>query len=467
MNQTASDRIAIVKDSELEPQHQNLWKKAMLAAEQKNWEYVVNLVLPIVKAVPNFLDGRMLLRTAEADRAGGGKKMSLGFGGGGLFKSGGKKDPWEQISDLEENVFQKDPYNTSANQQLYDLALKVHFPELGALALETIRRGSPDNTKNLHRLAQHYLGYDEPEKAGEIFAALLKINPQDMEARKGEQHAAARTSILRQGWGGGDFRETMKDQGEAAKLEMLSKQGMTKEQMESFLAETIEQYNADQSNIMVVKRMADLYERLDDLDNAHAFYKYALDLNPADVSMQRKVDQIRDKVQDRELEQMEADIAANPDAADAGEKRARIDAIRQKRAQLLVGEAKARADRNPTDKTLRFELGQAFFNAGMHTEAIPELQQAKSNPHIRTKAMLMLGRCFEKKNMNDLAQNALADAASELTVMDNIKKEILYELALVHEKMGQKEQYLDSLKEIYNADYGYRDVAKRVESSYS
>lgn len=467
MNQTASERIAIATDSDLPPAQLNLWKKALLSAEQKNWEYVVNLVLPVVKAVPNFMEGRMLLRTAEAEKAaGGGKKLSLGFGGGGLFKGSSKKDPWEQIADLEENVFQKDPFNGSANQHLYDLALKLHFPELGALALETIRRGSPENTKNLHKLAQHYMAYEEPEKAGEVYSAALKANPQDMEARKGEQHAAARTSILRQGWGG-DFRDSMKDQGEAAKLELLNKQGMTKEQMESFLADTIEQYNQDQTNITVVKRMADLYERLDDLEHAQAFYKYALDLNPADVSMQRKVDQLRDKVQEVELQRMETEIAQNPDAPDAEEKRARIAEIRLERAKVLVGEAKSRVERNPTDKTLRFELGQAFFNASMYTEAIPELQQAKSNPHIRTKAMLMLGRCFEKKNMNDLAQNAFADAVSELTVMDNIKKELLYELALVYEKMGQSEEYLSSLKEIYNADYGYRDVAKRVESSYS
>ena len=242
---------------------------------------------------------------------------------------------------------------------------------------------------------------------------------------------------------------------------------MTKEQMESFLADTIEQYNQDQTNITVVKRMADLYERLNDLENAQTFYAYALTLNPADVSMQRKVDQLRDKVQEQELQQMETEIAQNPDAPDAEEKRARIAEIRLERAKVLVGEAKTRVERNPTDKTLRFELGQAFFNAGMFTEAIPELQQAKSNPHIRTKAMLMLGRCFEKKNMNDLAQNAFADAVSELAVMDNIKKELLYELALVHEKMGQAEEYLNSLKEIYNADYGYKDVATRVESSYS
>ena len=79
----------------------------------------------------------------------------------------------------------------------------------------------------------------------------------------------------------------------------------------------------------------------------------------------------------------------------------------------------------------------------------------------------MLGRCFERKNMNDLAKTFLTEAAKELVVMDAIKKEVLYELAKVLEKMGDKTGSLDALKEIYNADYGYRDVAKRVEASYS
>ena len=124
-------------------------------------------------------------------------------------------------------------------------------------------------------------------------------------------------------------------------------------------------------------------------------------------------------------------------------------------------------DRNPTDKQFQYDLGSAYFYAGMYTEAIPHLQQAKSNPHLRAKAIIMLGRCFGNKNMNDLAKSALMEASKEVLIMDSTKKEILYELALVHEKMGEREPYLDALKEIYNADYGYKDVAKRVESSYA
>jgi len=50
--------------------------------------------------------------------------------------------------------------------------------------------------------------------------------------------------------------------------------------------------------------------------------------------------------------------------------------------------------------------------------------------------------------------------------MDNSKKDALYNLGTVYEEMGNKEQSLECMKEIYNNDYGYRDVAQRVEGSY-
>jgi tetratricopeptide (TPR) repeat protein len=359
----------IIKDTEIDPKYHNLWKRALVSADQKNWEYVVNLVLPIVKDNLGFLDGRMLLRSAEGEIAGSGKKFSLSLGGG-MFKSS-KKEPADQIAELEENVFQKDPFNMNANTQLYELAMKLHFPELAAFALETVRRGHPENTKNMHKLAQHYMAHELPEKAAIVYQAIVKVDPRDMEAQKGDKDAAAKTSILRQGWSGANFRDAMKDSGEAAKLEMLSKQGMTQDQMEQFLAETIAQYEADQTNLIIVKRMADLYERLGHLDSALMFYEYTLQLNPGDVSMTRKVEILRDKVQDIKLNQMEAEIEADPNAPDIEDKRAQIAEIRRERAGVMIQDSKGRVERNPTDKGLRYELGQAYFNAEMYTEAIP------------------------------------------------------------------------------------------------
>jgi len=48
-----------------------------------------------------------------------------------------------------------------------------------------------------------------------------------------------------------------------------------------------------------------------------------------------------------------------------------------------------------------------------------------------------------------------------------VKKETLYSLGEVYEGMGDKEKAIDCFKQIYEVDYGYRDVATRVESSYA
>ena len=124
-------------------------------------------------------------------------------------------------------------------------------------------------------------------------------------------------------------------------------------------------------------------------------------------------------------------------------------------------------DQNPTDPQLRFELGTALYKAGDHSAAIPHLQQATRNPHIRTKVLLLLGRTFRAKGMFDLSIKQLTDALADLHVMDHVKKEVLYEKGLIHTEMGDKDAALNCFKQIYEVDYGYRDVAKRVESSYA
>ena len=139
---------------------------------------------------------------------------------------------------------------------------------------------------------------------------------------------------------------------------------------------------------------------------------------------------------------------------------------KKKRAEMLIDEARKRVERIPTDLQLRFELGEHLVNAERYRDALPELQRARQNPHARLKAMNLLGRCYQELGMLDLAMKQLEDAAKEILSMDAMKKQIVYNLGLVYEQMGEREKSLNCMKQIYEADYGYKDVAQRVESSY-
>ena len=159
-------------------------------------------------------------------------------------------------------------------------------------------------------------------------------------------------------------------------------------------------------------------------------------------------------------------MAASPDDPDGPRYREEMEELRKQRAAFILAEARERVDRNPTDLLAHFDLGVALMDSGQPQDAIGHFQRARSNPSVRLKAMGKLGQCYVARNMNDLAAKTFSDAVAELTAMDSVKKDLLYNLGTVYLSMEKKTEALDCFKQIYEVDYGYRDVAQKVESSY-
>ena len=158
--------------------------------------------------------------------------------------------------------------------------------------------------------------------------------------------------------------------------------------------------------------------------------------------------------------------AGNEDHEEAPQFRDELEGLLKERAESQIGDARRRVERNPTDLQLRYELGERLMQAGQYTDAIPELQRGKNNPNVRLRAMNLLGQCFTEKGMLDMAVSQFKTVVSEIGPMDSTKKEVLYKLGMVYEKMGNRKEYLECMKQFYEVDYNYLDVAKRVESSY-
>jgi len=258
----------------------------------------------------------------------------------------------------------------------------------------------------------------------------------------------------------------MKDKGQAKRLELEAKQGMTDDQTEELLAEYMAEYAQDQTNVNTVRKIADLLERLGRFDESYQYYHYAWTISNGDPSLETKVLKLHDKLHEIHIKQLEVWIAENPTHPDVETQQQEVDRLKKEREERLVAVSKERVEKNPTDPQLRFELGSHLYAAGHPTEAIPELQRAKSNPHIRTKAMLILAKCYDAKNMIDLAARTLKEGVAELHAMDGTKKEMLYTLGHLLRRGKNEAEAVDCWKQIYEVDYGYLDVAKLVEESY-
>lgn len=464
--------MAVKNEKDLPENLKAVWLKAMSAMELRNFGYASQLYQSILKVHPEFLLARQLARKAAIAKTSGKKGMLSGLSSASFstmkVQSLVKKDPKAAMEAIEK-ILETDPFNAQVNQLLRESSLALELPEVAEFALQTIVEGNPKDTRTMHELAKLYVNHAKPHKAVDVYAKILDVSPNDLAAIKGGKDASAAASMQSGGWNNADatYRDLIKDKSEAEALEQKNRVVRSDEVIDSLLADLHAKVQAEPQNVDASRRIAELYEQKEDLENAIAWFHYAAELGKnSDANLVRKVSDLRLRQFDLSIESFETYIAENPGTPEAEKCETQLEEIRRERAKILLEEARHRVDRNPTDLIARFELGEILANIGSYKEATAELQKARQNPSVRLKAMNLLGRCYSERGMYDLAAETLSSAASELSQMDNIKKQIVYNLGIVYDKMGKTDEAIQCMKQIYSADAAYRDVEERVEGSY-
>ena len=464
--------MAVRTEKELNEMQRSHWLKAVAAIELRNFGYAISLLQGILKQEPEFLTGRQLLRRTEVTKSKSAKKsfFNISIAPIAVMKAQReiKKDPKHAVEMLEK-VLEEEPYQRQANLVLKEAAVAAGWPEIGVFALRTLLEANPRDLKVLHELGRLYHELGENDREVEIYNQITEINPLDAEALRLGKNASAHASIKSGGWTQAEsYRDLIKDKEVAISLEQQSRMKLTGESLDQQIAETHARHRVEPANIDLARRLGALNEQKEDFEAAIGWYQYAADLTKgADAGLARKVSDLKIQCLGREITGREEFLSTH--AADHelyAKKSDELQVAKKKRAEILLEDARKRLERNPTDLQLRFELGEHLVNAGHFREAVAELQRARQNPNARLKAMNLLGCCYSELGMLDLAMKQLEEASKEILSMDAIKKEIVYNLGLAYERMGDKEKSLNCMKQIYEADYGYKDVATRVESSY-
>ena len=448
------------------------WLKAVAALELRNFGYAISLLQGILKQEPEFLTGRQLLRRTEITKTKAEKKGFFNISTAALAVMKAqrelKKDPKRGIEMLEK-ILEDEPFNRPANLALKEAAVAAGWPEIGVLALQTLLEEKPRDPKILHELGRLYHQLGENEQEVEIYNRIGEADPSDAEAQRLGKDAAARGSMKSGGWTQAEsYRDLIKDKELAVSLEQQNRMALTGESLDQQLTETYARHEAEPKNVEHARRLAVLSEQKEDFESALAWHRYASDLaQGTDAGLLRKISDLSTKCSEQEIAAHEKFLAEHQPEEEAYATRAEALAqARKQRAEILIEEARKRSECNPTDLQLRFELGEHLLGAGQFREALPELQRARQNPSVRLKAMNLLGRCYGELGMLDLAAKQLDEGAREILTMDRMKREIVYNLGLVYQQMGEAEKSIACMKQIYEIDYGFRDVAVRVETSY-
>lgn len=456
----------------LTPAQQDVFKRAKDAAEKQNYDYAIALLSGLLKDIPTHIDARRRLRINEIMRAKGASSFAKSLNSVKVApahmkgKSVLKKNPQEALV-IAEEILQIDPYNSQGNSLLAEAATALGFGEIVVLAHETLRDAKPTDIDNLKKLGLAYSALGLSDKAQNTYQKVLDIKPSDGEALKGMKDAAASMASQKGGWEQStDFRDSLKNTEESRKLEQEAKVVKSEEAIDEQIQGLYVQWEQNNQNVDVTKKIAALYEQKKDLDNALNWYQHADSIVAgADPSIEKTIFELNLKKVDNQISEIQGYLNAVAEA-DRPPYEKSLQQWKAYRHQVILENAKTRVAKYPTDLSMRYELGKALFEDGQFQEAIDELQQSLRQPAVRHRALNYLGLSYQRSRMPDLALNQFKTAKAELVAMDALKKEIIYNMGLAYEEAGKKAEALEEFKQIFEVDSRYRDVKQRVQSSY-
>ncbi len=464
--------MSLKGERDLSPTGRNQYNRAKAAAQAKNYDYAIALTKEVLKEEPLFLDGRRFLRGVEIQKykamSGFSRQITNLRNTGGLMKfSSGKRTPQEQLI-VAEDMLEQDPFHLKANVMVAEAGVALGYPIFKCFAYETLAIDKPADKAILNTLAQAYMEADDPAKAEKTYEKIIEIDPRDGDALSGLKNASARNASRVGKWDTAtDYRDVLKSKTEASQLEQEGKVVKSSEAIEEQIRINYEKHQADPANPNYPKLIASLCEQKNDFATAVNWYQYAFEVGgKVDSSMEKKVGDLRVKAAEGALNDLRTQAEAQEDPEQRVALQAAIETKEKELDEVRLALAEARVRAQPNEGEFRYELGEALYRTGQYKRATEELQQSLKQPSVRYQALNLLGLSFMKRGMLDFAANRLNLAESELLAMDNMKKEVTYNLGLVYELQKEPVKALDQFKKIYEVDMGYRDVSARVEASY-
>ena len=295
----------------------------------------------------------------------------------------------------------------------------------------------------------------KPAEALKAADAILKTKPADADAQNLMRKASIAQTVTKGNWDGqGNFRDKLRDEAQAVSLEQAAKVVTAGDMAQRLVDEAKARVQAEPTNLNHYRAVAQAYRQLGRSDEALVWVRKARALPNGAV----------DPTLEKEESELQTALLEARVKAESGDGLA---AAQAELAAWRLTEAKRTVERYPNDFPARLALGELLLASGQLDAALAQFQQAQKGPQVRVAALVGLGRGFRAKKIYDLAVMQFKSAKTDLTAMDDTKKEVIYELGSCYEAMGKPEEAIAEFKAIYGEDIGYRDVADKITAFYS
>jgi len=452
---------------DLDPRLQRYIDQADKAVE-KNPQNAIDLCSGILAQNPGALDARKVLRKAQRKLIPSQKGMTKFLSGitntPFALKSGSqmKTDP-KAVLEAAEKLLSVNPTNVTALKMEAQAAELMGLWGTAALAYDNIREVKEDDIGNLLSGGYARIHAGQPKEAIKWGERILDFQPGNGDAQALLRQASVAITMDKGKWDEqSDFRSKLADANKAAELEQQARLSNDPETLGRLIGKLAETISREPENINLYRDIIGYLRQLQRYEDALEWVRKARlqPLGRSDTTLEKPESDMTISVMRVKLEALEAIVVTDPS------RKAELEALRKSDLEFRVQQAKTLVEKYPNDYGYRFDYGTLLYDTGQYDLSIRELQQARRNPKVSHKAMLYLGRAYRAKKIYDLAIEVLGIARTEMPVMNDLKKEIIYELAQCYRGNGNVDKAVEEYKNIYANDIDYKDVSKIINEYY-
>lgn len=435
-------------------------QRAKQALERRNWALAIEICQECIEIDPGCVEVyRLLIDAAKRKAKEDGKGSFLST----LRMPGFSKDPHKIMASAMLRLVASPDGKTilAAADAAQNLAKTIKpVSEVAVLLFEEFRHTGLFNVQAMWNLAHLYYEkfnrdktqVDFLDKAITVMAELEKAKPDHVDAGRLVKNWEAARSLhgRHEKTGTGDYRNALASDDKARKIEVMNRIIRTVEDAREVLT-YIEQdlvVNSSDKNLWIKK--GDVHRRINELQHARNAFQHALQIDSFDFTVTMRLGDVTIAEQQSVIRDIEA---AGQDAAEA----------RRKLLDLEIAEFRIRCERQPTEMTHHFNLGQRLVQSGQIDLAAAEFQRTINDPRYRRTSHRYLGFCFQRKNLLDLAVQQYTSYLSLVEdPLSDEAKEVRYLRARQLEDLGKKEEAVADYSRLVEMDLGFRDAAERL-----
>lgn len=458
----------LLKD--IDPREQRLIANAENVLAHGNPDVAIDMCSQVLLRNPECTDVRRILRRAQKMRCGNkppsNTKLGAFFGKLSLSShaSAAKSDPKKAMEDAEKSLA-KNPYDVGANLQLAAAAEALELWSAVALAYEEIAAVEP-TPENYRKLVNAYLNDDDGDGAEKAVNNALKKLPGDGDLQELARQVSVKMTMKKSWEDGGDYRSKIADKEKALELEKKSRVVSDADSAREEIPKLLEAAQADPENTQIFRDLSRYYKIAGDLNAAVWAIQQARQTpnGKTDATLEKLEHSLISENYEACIHAAEKAVAENPSNQEFADY---LGKLREAEKAYKLQSIRTLVEKYPNDYGYHYDLGLLLLETGDNAGAIREFQIAQRSPKNRNNAMLYLGRAFVASGKFDLAVDILNKAKSEIAVMNDTKKDILYDLAGALEKAGKIEEARAEYKTLYMVDATYKDVAQKTDTFYA